>query len=65
MLTPTDELPVYRFRLSRETKDQLDAIAATLKSRGVTRVKSPTAALAYAAHCATLSLNITPQGGRE
>jgi hypothetical protein len=62
---PEGNLEVYRFRCSRQTKDALDAIAATLKTRGVSRVKSPTAALAFAAHCATMALNITPYGGRE
>jgi len=62
---PEGDLEVYRFRCSRDTKDQLDAIAATLRARGLTRVKSPTAALAFAASCATLALNITPNGGRE
>jgi hypothetical protein len=64
MLTPTDDLPVYRFRASRETKAALDQIAATLRARGLTRVKSPTSALAFAAQCAALALNITPNGGR-
>jgi hypothetical protein len=62
---PEGDLEVYRFRCSRETKDQLTAIAATLKARGVTRVSSPTAALAFAAHCASLALNIEPNGGRS
>jgi hypothetical protein len=62
---PEGDLEVYRFRCSRDTKAALDAIAATLKSRGLSRVKSPTAALSFAAHCATLALNITANGGRE
>jgi len=62
---PESDLEVYRFRCSRDTKDALDAIATTLRARGLTRVKSPTSALAFAAHCATLALNITPNGGRE
>jgi hypothetical protein len=59
------QLEVFRFRASRDTKSALDQIAATLRARGLTRVKSPTAALAYAASVAMLSLNIAPQGGRE
>jgi hypothetical protein len=62
---PEGDLEVYRFRASRDTKAALDQIAATLRARGLTRVKSPTSALAFAAHCATLALNIAPNGGRE
>jgi hypothetical protein len=64
MLKPTDDTEVYRFRCSRETKNQLNAMAATLRACGVTRAQSPTSALGFAAHCATLALNIAPQGGR-